>query len=178
VRIDLGSCRVRDIEPADAEPMSRHGNNRKIWLQLRDRFPHPYSRQDAEAFVSGVMAQTPRTIWAIEVDGEAVGTIGLVLGSDVERISAEIGYWLGESYWGRGIMTDVVRALTLEGVKQFHLKRVFAVPFATNAPSCRVLENAGFVCEGRLRKSAIKDGQVLDQLLYAYVGPDNEPHGE
>jgi RimJ/RimL family protein N-acetyltransferase len=169
VRIELSQCRVRDLNAADADSMARYGNNRKVWLQLRDRFPHPYRRENAEFFLQRVAQQSPTTVWCIDVAGEAAGTIGIVPGTDVERIGAEIGYWLGEPFWGRGIMTEVVRAVTLACLEQFQLVRVFAVPYATNAASCRVLEKAGFVCEGRLRRSALKDGQLLDQFIYAYV---------
>jgi ribosomal-protein-alanine N-acetyltransferase len=87
----------------------------------------------------------------------------------VERISAELGYWLGETYWGRGVMTEAVRAFTDWGIATFSLTRIYALPYATNLASVRVLEKAGFVYEGRLRRSAIKRGQVLDQLVYADV---------
>ena len=171
MRIELSQCSIRELIPSDADAMARYGNNRKVWLQLRDRFPHPYRRQDAEAFLHRVAQQSPTTVWCIDVAGEAAGTIGIVPGTDVERIGAEIGYWLGEPFWGRGIMTEVVRAVTLECLERFQLARVFAVPYVTNAASCRVLEKVGYVCEGRLRRSALKDGQLLDQLMYAYVRP-------
>jgi RimJ/RimL family protein N-acetyltransferase len=105
------------------------------------------------------------------VDGQAVGGIGFVLHGDVERVSAEIGYWIGEPFWGRGITTDAVRALTAYAIATHKLTRIYAVPFAWNAPSCRVLEKAGYVLEGRLRNSAIKDGTLTDQLQYAFIAP-------
>ena len=89
--------------------------------------------------------------------------------SDIERVSAEIGYWIGEPFWGRGIMTDVLRGVTDWCLEHFQLTRIYALPFAENAASCRVLGKAGYVCEGRLRKSAIKDGKVVDQFMYAFV---------
>ena len=106
---------------------------------------------------------------AIAVDGRAVGGIGFHLQPDVERVSAEIGYWLGESFWGRGIATDALQALTAYAIEHHHLTRVFAIPFASNPASCRVLEKAGYVIEGRLHRSAIKHGLILDQLQYAFV---------
>jgi RimJ/RimL family protein N-acetyltransferase len=111
----------------------------------------------------------PETFFAIAVGGEAVGGIGYVLQHDVERVSAEVGYWIGEPLWGRGITSEALAAVTRYAIEQHQLTRLFAVPFAYNAASCRVLEKAGYVLEGRLRRSAIKDGKVVDQFQYAYV---------
>jgi RimJ/RimL family protein N-acetyltransferase len=144
-----------------------HANNRKIWLNLRDRFPHPYTRADAQRWLKQITAAESDLNFAIDVGGEAVGGIALVLGSDVERCSAEIGYWLGEQFWGRGISTAAVIALTDYAFQNLKLTRVFAVPFARNDASVRVLEKAGYLREGLLRRSAIKDGVVLDQFMYA-----------
>jgi [ribosomal protein S5]-alanine N-acetyltransferase len=167
--LDLGLCRVRDIRLRDAAALAVHANDRGVWLNLRDRFPHPYTEDDARRFIEAARRETPRTTFAIEVDGAAAGCIGLELGTDVERVSAEIGYWLGRAYWGRGIMSRVLAAVTTHALDAFGLERVFALPFAHNVASCRVLEKSGYVCEGRLRRAAIKDGAVLDQLLYARV---------
>jgi RimJ/RimL family protein N-acetyltransferase len=111
----------------------------------------------------------PETFFAIVVDREAVGGIGFVLQSDVDRMSAEIGYWLGEALWGRGIVTDALGAVTRHAIEQHRLTRLFALPFASNTASCRVLEKAGYVLEARLRRSAIKDGVIVDQFQYAYI---------
>ena len=107
------------------------------------------------------------TVWAIDVAHEAIGGIGIELHSDVERVSAEIGYWLGEKYWNRGIATDALKAVTVEAFKQFEITRLYAVPFADHVASVRVLEKAGYAREGHLRQSAIKDGKIRDQLLFA-----------
>jgi len=101
------------------------------------------------------------------VDGRAVGTLGLKLGTDVERVSAELGYWLGAPYRGRGVMTEAILAFTDEAFETFSLARIFALPFARNEASCRVLENAGFTLEAVLRRSCIKEGQIQDQRQYA-----------
>jgi ribosomal-protein-alanine N-acetyltransferase len=106
------------------------------------------------------------------VDGQAVGTISFTLGRNVERISAEVGYWISQAYWGRGIATAAVQAVTAFAMAEHGLTRVFALPFAENAASCRVLEKAGFTREARLRKSAQKAGRVKDQYLYAFVTTD------
>lgn len=136
-------------------------------MHLRDRFPYPYGIDAARTFLGWIAKQTSPTVWAIEVDGEASGGIGIELHSDVERVSAEIGYWLGESVWGRGIATEALKAVTVEAFQRFEITRLYAVPFADHAASVRVLEKAGYVREGHLRRSAIKDGKIRDQLLFA-----------
>ena len=167
--IDLRSreCVVRTFRPEDAASLARHGNNRRIWENLRDRFPHPYTERTPPA--TSPIARQPHDepSFAIEVDGEAVGGISLHPGMDVERISAEIGYWLGESLWGRGVATSAIRLVTDYGFTRRRLERVFAVPFITNVASCRALEKAGYQREGTMRRSAIKDGRIMDQYLYA-----------
>jgi [ribosomal protein S5]-alanine N-acetyltransferase len=115
------------------------------------------------------MNSKPESMFAICVEDKAVGGIGFTLHSDIERISAEIGYWLGEPFWGRGIVTEALKAVTDYAIKNHGLKRVYAVPFESNNASFRVLEKAGYLLEGRMKRSAIKDGKVIDQLIYAYV---------
>ena len=167
--LKLKSCVLRSWRIADAEALARHADNRKIWLNLRDAFPHPYTRHDAREFIQSVTSRPPETTFAIAVDGEAVGCVGFVLRPDVERVSAEIGYWLAESFWGRGIATDALIALTDYAIATHSLTRVYALPFAWNTASCRVLEKAGYRLEARLRRSAIKNGVITDQMQYALV---------
>jgi [ribosomal protein S5]-alanine N-acetyltransferase len=171
IRLDLRTCVVRSWQPSDVDSLVHHADNRKIWINLRDAFPHPYTKRDAREFVRAARRRSPETFFAIAVDGDAVGGIGFVLHPDVERVSAEIGYWLGEAFWGRGIVPDALSAVTGYAIATHRLTRVYAVPFAWNAASCRVLEKAGYVLEGRLRNSAIKDGKLTDQLQYAYYAP-------
>jgi RimJ/RimL family protein N-acetyltransferase len=166
VYIRLATCIVRDWGAGDLSSLVRHANSRNVWINLRDRFPFPYTEIHGREFLAHVARQSPPTVWAIEVNGEAAGGIGIVPLTDVERISAEIGYWLGEAYWGRGIMTDAVVAVTAEVFRRFDLQRIFALPFADNAGSIRVLEKAGYALEGRMPRSAIKDGIIRDQLMY------------
>ena len=167
MELELPGCRIRSWRAGDEAALSRHADNRKIWLNVRDRFPHPYTLADAEAWVARAAAAVPETQFALEVDGEAAGGIGLFLQQDVERFSAEIGYWLGEAYWGRGITTAAVRRFTEYAFEAFELCRIYANVFAWNEASSRVLEKAGYQLEGRLRRAAVKDGQVVDGLLYA-----------
>ena len=172
MEIKLKSCLVRSWRLGDADAIARHANNHKIWLNLRDAFPYPYTVQDAREFIKSLKDRTPETTFTIAVNGEAAGSVGFVLRHDVERVSAEIGYWLAEPFWGRGIVADALGAVTDFAVREHHLTRVFAVPFAWNAASCRVLEKAGYVLEARLRRSAIKDGRITDQLQYAFIVDD------
>jgi len=175
VLLKLTLCDVRSWAASDEEALVRYANNRKIWLNLRDAFPHPYTRQDARQYIRSARERTPETTFAIAVGGEAAVSIGFFLHRDVERVSAEIGYWLAEPFWGRGITTEALVAVTGHAVATHGLTRIFAVPFAWNVPSCRVLEKAGYVLEARLRCSAIKDGRLTDQLQYAYIA---DPRGE
>jgi len=169
IRMDCGVCVVRSWRVEDAPSLAIYANNREIWLNLRDQFPHPYGLADAEAYLRLVSERPNETSFAIEVAGQAVGGVSLRPGHDVERCSAEIGYWLGEPFWGRGIMTSAVRAVTEYAFDQLGLTRVFAVPFARNPASSRVLDKAGYEREGLMRRSAVKDGVILDQYLYAKV---------
>ena len=171
MHLELGSATIRPWSLDDLSSLVRHANDRAIWQQLRDRFPSPYTDDSGRGFLSMVTSQPDAMVWAIEVDGHAAGGIGLERKSDVERVSAEIGYWLGQSYWNRGIVTDAVRSVTAHALHTFDLSRIFALPFADNMASQRVLEKAGYVVEGRLRQSAIKDGRLKDQVMYAAYRP-------
>jgi RimJ/RimL family protein N-acetyltransferase len=166
MRLALSTCTVRAWSSDDLGALVRHANHRDIWMQVRDRFPHPYLEQHGRTFLDYVTQQSPPTVWAIEVDGEAAGGIGLELQQDVERVSAEIGYWLGRAHWGKGVMTEVLTTVTAEVFQRFDLLRIFALPFADNPASIRVLQKAGYVLEGRMPQSTIKDGRVRDQLMF------------
>jgi len=170
VLITLPGFAIRNWLPEDAPSLAHHANDRRIWLNMRDAFPHPYTLADAEAFLVRAASMVPVTYFAIAVDEAAVGGIGYTLHDDVERVSAEIGYWLGTAFWGRGIMTSALAAVTAHAFgKHPELRRIYAVPFGGNGASLRVLEKAGYRLEGRMRQSAIKDGTVIDQLLYATI---------
>jgi RimJ/RimL family protein N-acetyltransferase len=169
--MEIGDCCVRDVFAGDAPAIARYANNRKIWANLRDGFPHPYGLKDAEAFVARVVSEDPRNIFAIATATEAIGAIGLMPGKDVHRHSAEMGYWLAEPFWGRGITTRAIMAVTEYAFEERGLHRVFAEPYAPNRASCRALEKAGFALEGIMRANVVKDGRVLDQYLYARVNP-------
>jgi len=163
-------CIVRQFLAADAACIAAVANDRRIWLQLRDLFPHPYHLADAENYIGRVASVDPPLSLAIVVEDRAVGAVGFQL-TDVNRRSAEIGYWLGAAYWGRGIATEAVTFVTNWAFDAHGLLRIFAQPFATNLASRRVLEKAGYQLEGTMRRSALKEGEVRDQCLYARLSP-------
>lgn len=169
MRIEFDEYMIRDWMDEDARSIARYANNRKIAMWLRDRFPSPYTEADARTFLAAVFRQNPRTIFAIATRGEAIGGIGLEFRDDVHRFTAELGYWLGEPFWGRGIMTEAIRQFTSWAFEHLEVHRIYAAAFAGNEASARVLEKAGFACEGRLRASVFKNGRILDQLLYAKI---------
>ena len=151
-------------------PCSRvYANNANIARYLRDRFPHPYSTDDALRFFDYAEQTRDECIACIEVNGEAAGAIGVQLRTDIERCSAELGYWLGEPFWGRGIMSAAIRCFTSWAMPRFDLTRIYAEVFTDNEGSTRVLEKCGFVKVGLLRKAAVKNGVHHDYLLYDLV---------
>lgn len=164
MNFELGDLLLRPNEPRDCAAIVKYANNARVARQMRDKFPHPYTAADAEEWVSVSIEMGDQL--AIEFDGEFIGNIGLLPGSDVGRLSAEVGYWLGEPFWGRGFATRVVAAVTERALEE-RFQRVFACVFEGNDGSGRVLEKAGFTYEGCLRKSVLKNGATLDQSVYA-----------
>jgi RimJ/RimL family protein N-acetyltransferase len=169
VRFTLRTCVLREWRRGDEPSLVRHANNRKVWLNVRDSFPFPYTPSDAKSWVRLATTTGLNQVFAIDVDGFAVGAIGLRPGEDVHRLSAEIGYWLGEEHWNHGIATEAVVAVTGYAFETLGMERVHAEVFEWNTASMRVLEKAGFVKEGVLSKSAIKDRKVIDQVVFARV---------
>ena len=167
VELSLVSCRLRPLRRGDEESLTLQANNRKVWLNLRDPFPHPYTRADAEQWIKATAAEGLPSHLAVEVGGEVVGGIGLRFEPDRATRTAEVGFWLGEPFWGRGIMTESVRAFTEYAFATFGLRRIFARVFEWNPASMRVLEKSGYAREDRLPKSVTKDGKTIDEMLFA-----------
>jgi ribosomal-protein-alanine N-acetyltransferase len=170
--IDCGLCRLRPFRMEDAEAVARHANNPKIAAKVRDRFPNPYTIEHAREFLKAVSKRqedAPEFVFAIEVDGEAVGAIGVIRGSDIERVTAELGYWLSEQYWGRGIITSAIREFAPWAMERFGLTRLHADTFHDNPASARVLEKAGFAKESVKRRAAIKHGEIKDLNVYVML---------
>lgn len=167
MELRLKRCVVRPWRMADAASLASHANNRRVSMTLRDRFPYPYTIDHANEFLSRVTADHPITNFCVDIEDHAVGGIAIRLGEDVNRHTAELGYWLAEPFWRRGIMTEVVWVFVNYCFENFPLHRIYAQAHANNPASARVLEKAGFNFEGRLRKNVVKDNQILDSLLYA-----------
>ena len=148
-----------------------YANNEKIACNLRNAFPNPYTREDAEGYVLSCAADSEerQLCRAIVVDGHAVGSIGIFLGTDVYEKSAELGYWLAEEFWGKGIMSAAVGQLCQAAFERFDIVRIYAEPFAHNTGSRRVLERNGFTLEGTMKNGVFKNGKVLDYCMYALV---------
>ena len=162
---------IRSWASSDAEALASYANNRRVWINMRDGFPYPYTRKDAGSFLEMVSHQEPVTFCAIATPQEAIGGIGISINKDVHRLTAELGYWLAEPYWGKGFMTEAVGKFCDYAFECFGLVRIYAEPYANNQGSVRVLEKAGFTLEGRMQCSVIKDGKIGDQLLYAKIKP-------
>lgn len=162
---------LREWREEDLESIAENANNINVWNNLRDSFPHPYTPDDARTFFEIVKGRTYQQEFVIVVGGKAVGNIGFCpQGEDVERFSAEIGYFLGEPYWGRGITSEAVRLVVVEYVfRHTDIVRVFTAVFDYNTASQRVLEKAGFTRTGRLRKAAFKNGRFIDEIGYEMV---------
>jgi RimJ/RimL family protein N-acetyltransferase len=171
MNIDIGiePYRIRNFLETDIQSIVHHANNKKIAENLRDIFPHPYTIEDAETWLKHVKTQKPVTDFAVANSKEAIGGIGLEFLGDIHYKTAGLDYWLGEEYWGRGIMTNVVMEFTKYAFNVYDLIRIFAHVFDTNPASARVLGKAGYTFEGKLRKNAIKNGKILDQLLFSKV---------
>ncbi|SNC66989.1 Protein N-acetyltransferase, RimJ/RimL family [Hymenobacter gelipurpurascens] len=161
------SFTLRPWSPDDLPSLIQSANNPAIAGFMNDQFPHPYTEETGRNFIQMASQANPVHIFAIEVDGRAVGGIGIHPGSNIERKNAEMGYWLAEHFWGRGIITEAVKQLVAYGFQTFDINRIFARPFGTNLASQRVLEKAGFVLEARFEKTFFKNGEYLDELVYA-----------
>ena len=161
--------RVRSFLPTDAEAIAKYANNRHVSINLRDAFPYPYTLPDARKWLRASRRHHPETTWAIASPEELIGGIGVHLQRDVYSRSAEIGYWLGEPFWGRGITTAAVKAVVDHAFHHFDVVRLFAGVFDWNPASSRVLEKAGFRCESRMRNAVTKDDKTIDQLMYVLL---------
>jgi len=164
---------IREWQLSDVVSLAENANNINIWNNVRDYFPHPYSEKDGKEFIKMVLLKPKPTVdFAIVADGKAIGGIGIVLQTDVERISAEIGYWLGEKYWNKGIVTEAVKQMLDYAFANFPLQKIFAPIFDFNISSQKVLEKAGFEREAILKQGAIKNGKIIDLHYYSYIKKD------
>lgn len=153
---------------ADVENLVKYGNNWNIARHMTDRFPHPYTVEKAQAFIEFATKDDPSHLFfAIDMDGQAIGGIGIHPREDIHRMNAEIGYWLAESFWGRGIIVSAIRQVVPIAFETYAINRLFATVFGANSSSQKALEKAGFTLEARFEKTLVKDGELLDELVYA-----------
>lgn len=162
----LPRCVLRPWRIEDLGSLVRHANDARVARTLRDLFPHPYREEDGERWLTHVTESGRANNLAIEVDGRAVGGVGMIPGEDVHRLNAEVGYWLGHAYWGRGIMSDAIRAFSDHLLEDRGFLRLEAPVFAINPASARVLEKSGYARESVQRCAAIKDDRLIDVWLY------------
>jgi RimJ/RimL family protein N-acetyltransferase len=172
IATEMPAVALREWAMSDCDALVRHANNRLVWRNMLDTFPHPYGRADASQWIQIVATRPADVLLAIDLAGEAVGGIGYNAGQGNHSHTANFGYWLGQAHWGKGIATAAARALKEHAFAGGDVKRLEAWVFEWNPASMRVLEKAGFVREGILRKSAFKDGQLIDQVMYAAIAPD------
>ncbi len=164
---------LRPWQDSDIPELVRLANNRKIFENVRDHFPSPYTYRDAVQWLEFVKQnKEPLRLFAIETEGRLAGSISIEFKTDVYRKNAEIGYWLGEPYWNRHIMTEAIKCITRYIFDQFAIVRIYAESFADNAGSRRALEKAGFVCEAVHRSNIIKNNKIKDSCIYALLKKD------
>ena len=162
---------LRPWRETDAAACAALAGDEGVAANLRDVFPHPYAEQDARDFIALCLAADPDEMLScvVEVDGAFAGSASLTRGADVARRSAELGYWFGRPFWGKGVATEAVRQMCARGFAAWDIVRIFAEPFSRNRASCRVLEKNGFQHEGTKRLSVCKRGKLLDSEMYALV---------
>jgi ribosomal-protein-alanine N-acetyltransferase len=167
--MELERLTLRPWKHDDDRSLIEHANDYDVWINVTDRFPHPYKLSDAQDWIGASIKTGQDRDFAIVVEGMAVGGIGIMPQRDVFQRSAEVGYWLGKAYWGRGIMTEALAAVTDYAFHHFDICRLYAGVFAWNPASAKVLEKCGYEFEGRLRKAITKAGKTTDQLLYSKI---------
>jgi ribosomal-protein-alanine N-acetyltransferase len=158
---------LRPWNLSDLDDLVAAANNDHIARYMTDSFPHPYTRESGEKFLQWATTNCPSKMMAICVDGKAAGNIGFHPQADILRKNAELGYWLAEAHWGKGIMTAALKQMMPIGFEALPVSRVFARVFGHNTASQKVIEKAGFVLEARFEKTIFKNGEYIDELIYA-----------
>ena len=159
--------KLRKWEKSDIDSMVKYANNINVAKYLTDQFPHPYAKEDAEAYLNLIENDNPIKVFAIDVNGEGVGSVGIFPQNDIHRKNAEIGYWLAEEFWGKGIMSEAIRQITDYGFKTFDVTRIFARPFDVNIASQKALLKAGYTFEAKFEKALYKNGEYCDELYFS-----------
>lgn len=164
-------CKIRKWDLSDAADLAAALSNKKVQENLRDGLPYPYTKQDGTDYISAMLSadQNETFAFAITVDNKVIGSIGIFRQGNIHRQTAELGYYIAEEYWGKGIMTGAVKQICEYVFDKSNMIRIYAEPFAYNTASCRVLEKAGFQYEGTLRNNAVKNGEVIDMKMYSLL---------
>ena len=164
-------CKIRKWRLSDAADLALAASNKKVQDNLRDGFPYPYTEQDAVRFIQRMLSanEDETFAFAVTVDDKAIGSISVSRQGNIHRQTAELGYYIAEKYWGKGIMTEAVKQICAYVFEYSDIIRIFADPFAYNTASCRVLEKAGFQFEGTLKSNAVKNGKIIDMKMYALI---------
>ena len=164
-------CKIRKWELSDAKDLASALSNKKVQDNLRDGLPFPDTEKDGADYISAMLSADERQTFAfaITVDNKVIGSIGVFRQGNIHRLTAEMGYYIAEEYWGNGIMTEIVKQTCKYVFENSDIIRIYAEPFAMNIASCRVLEKAGFQFEGLLRNNAIKNGKKVDMKMYALL---------
>lgn len=160
--------KLRPWHQNDLTDLVKYANNPAIARFMTNQFPHPYTEEAGINFINFATKDHPVHIFAIEIEGHAAGGIGIHPQSDIQQKNAELGYWLAEPYWGKGIMTSAIKEMTQFAFEQYDITRLFARPFGSNTGSQKALEKAGFTLEARIANSLYKNGEYQDELIYAY----------
>lgn len=167
-------CKIRKWELNDAKDLAAALSNKNVQDNLRDGLPYPYTEQDGKEYISLMLAADKNNTFAfaVTIDEKVIGSISAFRQKNIHRQTAELGYYIAEDYWGKGIMTEAVKQLCDYVFTHTDIIRIYAEPFAYNVGSCRVLEKAGFICEGTLRCNAVKNSKVLDMKIYSKLKAD------
>ena len=167
-------CKIRKWKLSDAKDLAAALSNKKVQDNLRDGLPYPYTEQDGKDFISAMLSadENDTFAFAITVDEKAIGSIGVYRQENIHRQTAELGYYIAEKYWGKGIMTEAVKQMCRYVFDKTDIIRIYAEPFAYNIASCRALEKAGFQYEGTLRNNAVKNGKVIDMKMYSILNTE------
>jgi ribosomal-protein-alanine N-acetyltransferase len=165
----LSKSTLRPWKRSDSIPLAKYASNKKIADNMRDGFPFPYTLEDASTWLDMALKESKHILLAIEVDGEAAGGIGILFKDNVYRLSAEVGYWLGEVHWRKGITSEAIRALCRHVFENTEIIRIFADIFSPNIASMRTIESAGFHLEAVNKKAVFKNGIIMDQHVYCML---------
>ena len=164
-------CRIRKWRMSDAEDLARAVSNKKVQDNLRDGLPFPYTEQDGAEYIGAMLSADENNTFAfaVAINDKAIGSISVFRQENIHRRTAELGYYIAEEYWGKGVMTEAVKQICEYVFKNSDIVRIYAEPFADNTASCRVLEKAGFQFEGILKNNAVKNGKIIDMKIYALI---------